>query len=194
MALLAKQHQLSRSPRAIVTLVLVVNLVILLVAFAVRPPWTPGAEHSAVPALPAQIQDLQQRIESGHHDEPYSVSLTDAELTAAVAHFAATSPDVPFTGIQARIVGEQVAVDAVTKGLAIPIPVHATVSLSVSNGVPAAHVDDVRVAGAGLPAFVHDQVLRQANASLDLSRYDLPLTVDKLQQSPGTLAFQGRLK
>jgi hypothetical protein len=194
MASLVDQPRWTRSPRVVLSLFAVLNVILLLAAFAVRQPWADGAKQVAVPALPPEIQDLQVRLASGHHDEPYAVSLTDAELTAALAHYAATVPDVPFTGIQATILGDQVAVDAVTRGLAIPIPVHATVSLSASNGVPAARVNDVRIAGAALPASVHDQLRRQANSSLDLSQYDLPLTVDTLQLSPGNLAFAGQLK
>jgi hypothetical protein len=139
----------------VLSLFAVLNVILLLAAFAVRQPWADSAKQVAVPALPPELQDLQVRVASGHHDEPYSVSLTDAELTAALAHHAGTVPDVRFTGIQATILGDQVAVDAVTRGLAIPIP---------------------------------------ANSSLDLSQYDLPLTVDTLQLSPGNLAFAGRLK
>ncbi len=182
------------TPGKAVAAVALVNLVLALVLFAIRPPWSAPAEQTISPVLPAQIEALQQRIGSGHHGEPYAVSLSDQELTVALAYYASRTPDVPFTSIQATILADHVAVDAVTRGLAIPVPVHADVALAVSDGIPRAHIQEIRVAGAGLPTFVHDQVLQQANTSLGLSRYELPLTVDSLQQRPGNLEFAGKLK
>jgi hypothetical protein len=180
--------------RKLVVAIILANVLLALAVFVLRPPWLPEAEEVPAPVLPAQIEVLQEAVASGDHDEPYAVTLSDAELTATRAYYAARSPNVPFTRIQASTVGNRVAVDAVTRGLAVPVPVQATVALSTSHGVLKAQVDEVRVAGAGLPTFIHDQVLGQANASLDLSRYDLPLTVDAIQLRPGSFAFSGRLK
>jgi hypothetical protein len=182
------------SPGRVVAAVALVNLVVALLLFTSRPPWSMPAERALAPVLPAQLAAIQQRIASGHHGESYEVSLSESELSSALSYFATTTPDVPFTNIHARILADHIAVDAVTRGLAVPVPVRADVTLSISNGGPGAHVEEVSVAGAELPAFVHAQVLQQANASLDLSQYELPVTVDSLQQRPGVLDFGGTLK
>jgi LmeA-like phospholipid-binding len=101
---------------------------------------------------------------------------------------------VPFTRIQVAVAGERIAVDAVTRGLAVPVPVHTSLSLAAVGGTPLARVEDVQVAGSGLPAFAREQVLHDANASLDLSRYDLPLAVDDVELTPGRLVLRGYLR
>ena len=179
---------------SVVALLALANLLLALSLFAARSPWVRPAAESVPPALPAQIRELQARIASGQHGQPYSLALSDAELTATAGYYAATSPGVPFTRVELAVTGDGVSVDAVTRALAVPVRVQATVVLTAREGVPSAHVEDVRVAGAGLPAFVHDEVLREANASLDLSRYDLPLTVDALELHAGGLTVSGTLK
>jgi hypothetical protein len=45
-----------------------------------------------------------------------------------------------------------------------------------------------------LPAFVRDRILREANSSLDFSRYPLPVTVEAVELRPGGLTVRGLLK
>ena len=182
------------SPASVAVVLALANLLLALSLFAVRSPWARPAADAVPPALLAQIRELQARIAAGQHGQPYTLALSDAELTAAAAYYAATSPGVPFTRVRLAVTGDGVSVDAVTRALAVPVPVHATVLLTAREGVPSARIADVRVAGAGLPAVVHDEVLREANASLDLSRYDLPLTVDALELHAGGLTMSGTLK
>jgi hypothetical protein len=174
--------------------VVLANGLLALTLFAVRSPWVSRTREVEVPVLPMEIRNLQQRIAERHPGEPYVLDLNDSELTAAAGYYAATVPDVPFTPIQVRVVNGRLTLDAVTANLAVPVPVRATVALSTTNGTPRARVDDVRIAGAGLPAFARDQILREANSSLDLSRYSLPLTVDTIYTSPGSLVLRGRLR
>jgi len=180
-------------PSWLVALVLA-NTLLALALFALRPPWASPTSDAQAPELPVQIRALQQRVAEGHPGEPYALDLSDAELTAAAGYFAATAPDVPFIRIQVAVAGDQLAVEAVTRGLAVPVPVHATVSIAAVDGTPQVRVEDVRVAGSGLPSFARDQVLREANTSLDLSHYDLPLTVDAVDLAPGRLILRGRLR
>jgi hypothetical protein len=170
------------------------NVLLALALFAVPAPWVSHSREVEVPVLPIQIRDLQQRIAEGRSGEPYILDLNDSELTAAADYYAAMAREVPFTRIQVRVVDQRLAVDAVTANLAVPLPVRALVALSAVDGIPRASVEDVRIAGSGLPAFARDQILREANASLDLSRYDLPLTVDTIDTSPGRLVLRGRLR
>jgi hypothetical protein len=180
-------------PTVLLTLVLA-NAVLALVLFAVRSPSASPTSDVRAAELPVQIRALQQRIAAGQPGDAYALDLSDAELTAAAGYYAATLSEVPFTQIQLATTGDRVAVDAVTRGLAVPVPVHATVALTAVDGAPRARVEDVRVAGSGLPAFVRDQVLREANASLDLSRYDLPVTVDVIDLTPGRLVLRGHVR
>jgi transposase len=187
------QARLSRQWRT-VTLIGLANVVLALLAFTLRGPVDAPAERLSTPALPANISGLSERVAAGSHGEAYSLTLSDAELTAAAGYFAARSPEIPFTRIQISVIGNRVVVDAVTRGMAVPVPVEATVALAAVHGSPNARVEDVRVAGSGVPTFIHDQVLRQANASLDLSRYDLPVSVDELELRNGSITISGVLK
>ena len=53
---------------------------------------------------------------------------------------------------------------------------------------------DVGVGGMPLPAFAHEQVLREANRAVDLSRYELPVTVDTIALRDGVLEARGTVK
>jgi hypothetical protein len=184
-----------RTWQAALALLVAANVVLALVLFLLRSP-AGSIEAVRVPPyqLPAQIVTLQDRIVEGPSGEPYALNLTDDELTAAVGYFVARAPDVPFTRLRVAVIGDRILVDGVTKGLAVTVPVQATVSLSTENGLPQAHIEAVSLGGVILPSFVQDQVLRQANASLDLSRYPMPITVDGIEQRPGGLTIRGTLK
>jgi DUF2993 family protein len=189
----ARWHWRWSLPTILVALVLA-NMLLALALFALRAPWVSRSREVEVPTLPVQIGDLQQRIAEGRSGEPYVLDLDDGALTAAANYYAATARDVPFTRIQVHVVGNRLTLDAVTANLAVPVPVQALVALSAVDGIPQARVEDVRIAGSGLPGFARDQILREANASLDLSRYALPLTVDTIDTTPGRLVLRGRLR
>ena len=69
-----------------------------------------------------------------------------------------------------------------------------TGTVSASGGLPRARVDDVSLGGAPLPSFAREQIVRQANASLDFSRYAMPVTVDAIELRPGSMTIRGSLK
>jgi hypothetical protein len=108
--------------------------------------------------------------------------------------FLANRRDIPFTRIQVAVVGQNVVVDGVTSGLAVTVPVRATGTVSAVDGKPRARIESISLGDMPLPAFARDQVLREANASLDFSRYDLPLTVDAVELHAGSLAIRGSLR
>lgn len=183
------------SPRRAIGLIILANLLLGVALFLLRPPWsTPPEPEAALPELPAQVRDLQARLGGGHAGEPYSLVLTDDELTAAAAYYVATTPDVPFSRVRASVSGEKVTVDAVTKGLAVAAPVRVVATASASGGVPRAHVENVSLGDTPLPGFIRDRVVQDANASLDFSRKELPVTVEAIELRPGTLIIRGRLK
>ena len=66
------------------------------------------------------------------------------------------------------------------RGGAFVVPVRATLTASVANGVPVFAIEDVGLGRTPLPTFVRDQVIQQANAALDLSAYDLGVTLQSL--------------
>jgi hypothetical protein len=158
-----------------------------------RPPWRVERSEAA-PPLPAQVVELQTRVQRGEHGTPYMLTLTDEELTATARHFLAQSEDVPFTQVRVAVVGSRLEVSGVTTGLAVAVPVKVMANAEARNGAPVVSVADVDVGGLALPPFVREQVLREANRAVDLSRYDLPVTVDAISLRPGVLEARGTVR
>lgn len=152
---------------------------------------------SAAPAtseLPAPVQDIQAKIATGRHGESYDVALSQEQLSALADSFLATRPTIPFSNVHITIDGEKVIADATTKGLAITLPIRVTGVISAKNGSPSAQVEQVSLGGASLPGFIRDRILSEVNASLDFSRYSIPLTVETIEMRQGMMAVRGTVK
>ena len=180
-------------PRRLLLLVAAVNLLLAVALLTLRPPWR-IERSAAAPPLPAQVAELQARVERGEHRTPYALTLTDDELTATARHFLARSEDVPFTQVRVAVVGGHLEVAGVTTGLAVAVPVKVVANAVARNGAPVVSVVDVDVDGLALPPFVREQVLREANQAVDLSRYDLAVTVDAVALRPGVLDVRGMVR
>jgi hypothetical protein len=176
----------------LLVLLTVANLLLGVGLFALRPPGRLDTT-APPPELPASIQTLATRMDGQHRGEEYTLTLSDAELTAAVAYFLHASPDVPFTNVRVAIVGGRVIVNGTARGAAVGVPVRATLTVEVHDGHPVVQVESVSLGATPLPAFVRQQVIAQANASLDLSQYDLGVTVESLTLGTGTLQVRGKL-
>jgi hypothetical protein len=173
--------------------VIFVNLVLAAGLLTVRPPWR--AERSdAPPVLPPQVAELQARVQRGEHGTPYTLTLTDDDLTATAGYFLARGPDVPFGQVRVAVPGDHVEASGVTTGLAVAVPVRVRATVQAQSGKPVVQVADVNVGGMALPDFARQQVLAEANRAVDLSRYDLPVTVDAVTLRPGALDVRGTLK
>jgi hypothetical protein len=176
-------------------LLVLANLVLGGALFALHPPGgAPTEQLIPPPPLPGPVRELQSRLAEGHHGEPYTLALTDEELTALAAWSVANAPDVPFTRVKVAVSGDRVVADGVTRGLAVTVPVRVVGTVAASNGLPVVTIRDVSLGDTPLPAFVRDQVVREANASLDFSRRPLPVTVDAVELRPGGLTVRGALK
>ena len=174
-------------------LVTVLNLGLALGLFALRPPWR--VERVAAPtALPPQIAALMVQVQQGQHGAPYQLVLTDDDLSATAGYFLAQSKDVPFSQVRVRVAGGKVEATAVTTGLAVAVPVRIEANVIARGGAPVVQVTDVGVGGMPLPAFAHEQVLREANQAVDLSRYSIPVTVDAIVLRDGVLEARGTVK
>jgi hypothetical protein len=178
----------------LVILLAVGNVLLGVAVFALRSPWATAPEVAAPPALPPQVERLRARIAERHPGEPYSLDLSDEELTATVGYFMARAPDVPFTRVRVTVTGQRVIAEGVTRGLAVTVPVRVSGTLSARDGLPQAWIEDVSLGDTPLPAFVRDQILREANRSLDFSRYRMPLTVDAIELRPGGVTIRGARK
>jgi hypothetical protein len=180
-------------PLRLLFLVAVVNVLLAVGLLTLRPPWR--VERSTVaPPLPAQVAELQARVQRGEHQTPYALTLTDDELTATARHFLAQSDDVPFAQVRVAVVGSHLEVSGVTTGLAVAVPVKVVANAVSLDGAPVVSVADVDVGGLALPPFVREQVLREANQAVDLSRYDLAVTVDAVTLRPGVLEARGMVR
>ena len=170
-----------------------VNAALAAVLLAVRPPWR-VERTTAVPELPTQVARLQAQIQRGEHGMPFALDLTDDDLTATAAYFLAQRQDVPFSQVRVAVLDDRVEARGVTTGLAVAVPVRVSANVLARNGQLVIRVIDVDVSGATLPGFARDEVLRQANQAVDLSRYDLPLVVETVRLRPGQLQALGRVK
>jgi hypothetical protein len=177
-------------PLRLLLLVTVVNVLLAVGLLTLRPPWR--VERSAAPPpLPVQVAELQARVERGEQGRPYALVLTDDELTATARHFLALSEDVPFTQVRVGVVDGHVEATGVTTGLAVAVPVRVVANVEALNGAPVVSVMDVNIGGLALPAFARERVLTEANRAVDLSRYDLPVTVDAVAFRTGVLEVRG---
>jgi hypothetical protein len=180
-------------PLRLLVLVAVVNVLLAAGLLTLRPPWR-IERSAAVPPLPAQVAELQARVQSGEHQTPYALTLTDDELTATARHFLAQSDDVPFAQVRVAVVGSHLEVSGVTTGLAVAVPVKVVANAVSRDGAPVVSVAAVDIGGLALPPFVREQVLREANQAVDLSRYDLAVTVDAVTLRPGVLEARGMVR
>jgi hypothetical protein len=183
-----------RSARRVLILLVLANLLLGGALFLLRSPWVGPAEPMVVPAMPAQVLELQERMAAGRHGEPYRLVLSDDELTALAGAFLAKRSDVPFTGVRIAVKDGKILVDGVTRGLAVTVPVRVVGTVGASGGLPRARIEDVSLGDVALPNFARERVLQDANTSLDFSRYDLPVTVDALDLGSGGIVIAGRLK
>ena len=170
----------------------VANLVLGVGLFALRPPGRADTT-APPPELPAQIQALAARMDGQHRGEDYTLTLSDADLTAAVANFLATSPEVPFGDVRVAVTGGRVVVNGTARGAALRVPIRATLTVVARDGHPVIQVENVSLGATTLPKFARQQIIDQANASLDLSQYDLGVTVESLTLGEGTLTVRGKL-
>jgi hypothetical protein len=174
--------------------VVLVNVMLAAALFFVRPPSTPREVPASPVALPAAIVDLRARTSGGHAGEAYALRLDDAELSATAEFFLAEAPDVPFARPRVSVRLGQIVVDAVTRDLAIAIPVRVVGTLTSSGGLPVAAIHDVSLGDVSIPGAIRDQIVAEANRSLDFSRYPMPVTVDTIQLHPGLAVINGHIK
>jgi hypothetical protein len=174
-------------------LVTLVNLALAAALLTVRPPGR--VERAAAPtALPPQVAQLGAQVQRGEHGAPYRLVLTDDELSATAGYFLARAGDVPFSQVRIAVAGGQIEANAVTTGLAVAAPVRVRGNVTARDGAPVVEVTDVGIGGLPLTAFAHEQVLREANRAVDLSRYDLPIIVDGVELRIGELELRGSVK
>ncbi|MBI4491538.1 MAG: hypothetical protein HY690_01950 [Chloroflexi bacterium] len=178
----------------VVALLAALNLVLGAALLAVRPPGRVVDEVAPPPELPAPVQALMAQIDQGRSGTPYTLNLSDDDLTAMVGYFLARSPNIPFTQVRVTVSDRAVSAEGVTRGLAVRLPVRVVGSVGARNGLPLARVENVSLGDTALPAFVRDQVVREVNASLDFSRYSMPVAVDALELRPGGMAVRGTIK
>lgn len=180
-------------PLRLLLLVTAVNVLLAVGLLLLRPPWR--VERSdAPPTLPAQVAELQARVARGEHQTPYTLTLADDELTATARYFLAQSEDIPFGQVLVAVVDGRLEATGVTTGLAVAVPVRVVANVEARNGAPVISVVDVGIGGLALPTFVREQILTEANRAVDLSRYDLPVTVDAVALRPGALDVRGTVR
>jgi len=180
-------------PMRMLLLVTLLNLGLALALFLIRPPGR-VERSTAVPTLPPQVTTLAEQVRRGDHGAPYTLDLTDGDLSATAGYYLAQSKDAPFSQVRVAVTDGMVEANAVTTGLAVAVPVRVRATVEARDGVPVVHVMDVEIGGLALPAFAHDEVVRQANQAVDLSRYLFPVTVDAIELRAGMLEARGTVK
>jgi hypothetical protein len=146
------------------------------------------------PPLPPQVVELQARVARGEHGTPYTLTLHDEELTATARYFLAQREDVPFSQVRVAVVRGRLEATGVTTGLAVAVPVRVLANVEAPNSAPVIRVVDVGIGGMALPSFVRQQVLAEANKAVDLSRYEMPVTIDAVTLQDGALYLYGKVR
>jgi hypothetical protein len=177
----------------LLALLSVANLLLGVGLFAVRSPERVD-RNAPPPELPAQIKALEALMDGGHGGQPFTLTLTDAELSAAVANYLASTPDIPFSDVHIFVSKDEVVVNGKARGAALTVPVRAILAVSVANGTPVIQIKQISLGRTGLPKFVSDQIIAQANTSLDLSIYDLGVTLQSITLDQGFVTVQGTIK
>jgi hypothetical protein len=181
--------------RGALVLVVVVNLLLAGLLFGLQPvSQSARPVNAAPPPLPAAVETLLARRAAGGAGESYSLTLSDADLTALAGRALSERSDVPFTRVRVASHPSRLSADALATGLAFPLPVRVSSILMPENGQPRLFVTDVTVSGMPLPSFARQQLMGEAKAGLDLSRYELPLTVEGRELRDGALTLTGRLR
>jgi hypothetical protein len=180
------------SASRLLALVAVANVLLGVGLFTLRSPLR-QATNAPPTELPAPIRELVDRMDGSHRGESYTLTLSDADLTTAVAYFLATSPDVPFSKVRVTVAGGRVVINGTATGAAAGLPVRATLKVEARDGHPVVQVEKVSLGSTPLPGFIRQQVIDQANASLDLSQYDLGVTVEAITLGTGTITVRGKI-
>ena len=179
----------------VLVLVTAANLLLGSALLFLRPPsGSADAAAGPPPALPTEVHELQAKLAQGRSGEPYTLDLSNEELTATAGYFLARGRNIPFTRVRIAVTGGKVVADGVTKNLAVTVPIRVTAAMDARGGLPQVAVEDVSLGETPVPGFARDQILREANASLDFSRYNLPVTVDTIELREGGLTIQGAVK
>jgi hypothetical protein len=180
---------------SVLGLIVVGNLALGAALVAARPPARAVSATGAglLPPFPQEVEALRRRIAEGRHGEPYTLTLSDEDLTAVAARYLATS-SVPVTRVRISVRRGSVAADGVTRGFAVAVPVHVDVMAGARQGRPWVQVASISLGSAPLPAFVRDQVAREVSQALDFEQRPLPVTVDALELRSGAMFLRGTVR
>jgi hypothetical protein len=177
----------------LLALLSVANLLLGVGLFSVRSPERVD-RNAPPPDLPAQIKALEALMDGNHRGQTFTLALTDAELSDAVANYLASSPDISFSDVRVTVGNGEVVINGKARGAALAVPVRATLAVGVENGTPVIRITRVSLGRTGLPKFVSDQIIAQANASLDLSHYDLGVTLESITLGEHVVTVRGTIK
>jgi hypothetical protein len=171
------------------------NLILGFFLFTIHSPARAASDElSSLPELPPSIQQLLVDAGQGNHGEPFTLALADNDLTAAARYFLASDPSLPFARARVSTTGTSAVLDGVTRGTGLALPVRIKTTVGATDGVPWARAEDISLGNTGLPQFVRDEIVRQINASIDFSRYDLLVRIDSINLAQGSITIRGAIK
>ena len=184
-----------QSPMVKVLTVLMVGTLGLVALFLLYPRTQPVSQADLPPpTVPPQVEKLQAQISQGQPSEPYTLTLSSDELTALAGNYLATHPEVPFTQAQVSIEGKNLVVTGVTKGLPLTLSVRVSARVGAKDGVPWAQIEDVSFGKVQVPGVLRDQILKEVNRYLDVSRYPIPMSVDNRELGTASVTISGQKK
>jgi hypothetical protein len=171
----------------------VANLLLGVGLFALRSPERQN-RNVPPPELPAQIKELIALMDGKHGGQSFTLTLTDAELSDTVGHYIAESNEaIPFSDVRVSVNRAGLVVNGRARGGVFVVPVTATLTVGVANGKPAIQVEQVSLGSTGLPGPVSRQIIAEANTALDLSAYDLGVTLEAIELGDGVATVRGTI-
>lgn len=155
------------------------------------PTAAPQANASAVVTAAASVQAALTRAQQSGRSVPVSVTLTDADLTAAVqAYFPQTYAGVTVSAPSVRVSAGRIVLTATARSFLGSGPLVASAIPYASDGRLAVRVDSVTLGGLALPDGMRAQVEQQLQAAIDAAA-GARLQVSSVTASQGVLTLKG---
>jgi hypothetical protein len=125
---------------------------------------------------------------------PFTVTLTDQQLTAAANDYLAQHPEVPFSDLQVRVHPDGVEVTGKARVGGLSVPVRTWGVVTVVDDVPYFQVTNVDLGQAPLPGSIKNIITALLDQSVDLSQFNLPMVVQDIQLGEGQMTITGTAK
>jgi hypothetical protein len=141
------------------------------------------------PYLHPEIAEIRQHWQKRDAvGQTFSLTVTDQMAAETIAWFIEGRPNLPFSHPYVRIQPDGVAAGGLIYVMGLRTPVSGRATVRLVDGKPVGTVQEIKVSGAGAPAFVLDAVARAQTVYDDLN---LPILLTRLELREGEALIEG---